>query len=646
MGEEVQKGGTEEMNPLYGALLEHTPLKGPKRPREELVKVMEEVLPGVSPEKHLAVCYTGALLGLLIFLVYAVAITFPSPIVPDRNGDGVGDPLEDVEETYVVKVVDGEVTYFFTGYTGRVSPAKVVLLLGFPLLILPSTLYTLLYYYPFHLARKRRLQVLYDVPVAVGAMAISLQANPSLSEAVELAGSVTGEGLSRELKGLHMRASTGAAESLEEEVRRLAERVGEGVPQFKEALLKIVSASLERGEESIRRESEMAVSEAHEGLRISMRRYAHSLRTPTLILFSLGVMLPLMLVAILPLTGSGVEELPKTVLFFNVALPLATALYGTTILSRRPPFSRPLQEEVCWGRRPLLYPLVLFVLLLAALILQKHLLGVAPLYLSMQAVVGVSLTVSLAGAVRYLPGREEARRCLELEKELPEALYYIGSSMSEGKSFERALRRAHDHMKAPAVQKLLKDALSRLTRQKVSLKEAFLGDDGVLEDYPSPLTRSSMMITVYAVERNPEATGRLLMAYSSFLKGLKRIKEEMLEELSSTVGMMEATAVLFAPLILGITVSMYGAFAENMVGLGGVPTGGLGSLATYTPIPEASFLLIAGAYLIFISTFLSYFTGQVRSREEGVLRFRPIFRNPLISSVIFVLSFLLTRTFF
>lgn len=645
MGEEVPKGGIEEMNPLYRVLLEHTPLKGYGRPRKELVKAVEEALPGVSPERHLAVCYTGALLGLLIFFIYAAVLVLPSPLVPDRNNDGVGDPLEDVEKTYVVKVVDGEVTYFFTGYTGEVSPAKAVLLLGFPLLILPSTLYTLLYYYPFHLARKRRLQVLYDVPLAVGAMAISLQATPSLSEAVELAGRVTGEGLSRELKGIRRRAMAGAAESLEEEIRSLAERVGEESPQFKEALLKIVSASLERGEESIRRESEMAVSEAQEGLRVSMRKYAHSLRTPTLILFSMGVMLPLMLVAILPLTGSGAEDVPKTILFFNVALPLATALYGAMILSKRPPFSRPLPEGV-QDRGALLYPLLLLFLLLSALLIQRRLMGVPSIYLSMQAVMGTSAAVSLAGAVLYLPGRKETKRSLELEEELPEALYYIGSSMSEGESFERALRRAHEHMKAPVVQGLLEGALSRLTREKVSLKDAFFGEGGVLQDYPSPLTRSSMMITVYAVEKNPEATGRLLVAYSSFLKGLKRIKEDMLEELSSTVGMMEATAAIFAPLILGITVSMYGAFAENMRGLGGLSTGGFGPLATYTPIPEATFLLIAGAYLIFITSFLSYFTGQVRSREEGALRFRSLFRNPIISSVIFVLSFVITRTFF
>ncbi|MCD6383943.1 MAG: hypothetical protein J7L88_05725, partial [Thermoplasmata archaeon] len=585
-------------------------------------------------------------IGLLIFTGYALVILLPTPISGDRNGDKVGDLVEDVEMTYVVKVVEGEVKYFPTGYEGHISPPKVILLLGFPLLVLPSTLYVLVYSYPFTLVKRRRLNISYDLPLSVGAMAISLEMTPSLSEAVKLSTEVVGGEMSEKLKRCLWRAETGAAESLEEEMRNLAEEMGQIAPEFKSALLQIVTASLEKGEEGVRRAADAAIKASQEGLRGNLKRYVSGLKTPALILFSLGVILPLMLAAVLPLTGYGKDDLPKTVAFFNVAIPLATVLYGTSILSRRPPLSRPV--NVSPNIRMVKYAAVASLGFLAILIVQTEMRLASPTALVAESVVLTSILFSLLGALLYIPGRRLAEEAIKIEENLPDALYYLGSRVSEGDSLLNALQKTSTHLRSSAVSRIFEGVISRLKRTKVSLYEAFFGPEGVLLGHPSSLTTTALLITIRASERNPEATGRLLLRYANFLKEMRKVREEMLEEISSTVGMMEATAAFFAPVILGVTVSMYGAFSRSIGGIGaaGFETAGVGTLAYYNPISEAAFLAIAGAYMIFLVVFLSLFSGVLKSREEGPLKFRGLMVNPAVAGAIFILSFYLSSTLF
>ncbi len=195
----------------------------------------------------------------------------------------------------------------------------------------------------FALAEERRM--LGEGPSTIGCMTMSMQVRPSLEQAVAFA-SERGQGiLSQRLKEALWSNITRTRGSLSEAIDDLSSSFDGSNASLRQAFHLVVSATCERTKEGMDRLLDKANSVTLSGVRDAVESYVASLSLPTMVLFSLGTLLPIMLFSILPLlslgTSLGAEEAPAIpfpyLAFLLLAiLPAAALVYAWNILSRNP----------------------------------------------------------------------------------------------------------------------------------------------------------------------------------------------------------------------------------------------------------------------------------------------------------------------
>jgi hypothetical protein len=101
--------------------------------------------------------------------------------------------------------------------------------------------------------------------------------------------------------------------------------------------------------------------------------------------------------------------------------------------------------------------------------------------------------------------------------------------------------------------------------------------------------------------------------------------------------MMSATALIFAPVVLGVTSALYFVMAHVMEGLKGVSGAGF-SFGGGTVVPYQTFTLVLGFYLFLTVLVISYFVSGMKEGDDPVdLKFQ-IGRTMPIALMIYSLA--------
>ena len=120
-------------------------------------------------------------------------------------------------------------------------------------------------------------------------------------------------------------------------------RWGRWSEYFKRSLHLIRSSIQERDEASRIITLDRAFDVSLEGTKETMNQFANRLHQPTVILYSLGIMIPLSLVAMLPAAGLVGMRITIVQVFFiyDILLPLFVFMYTRKILLSRPAAFQP-----------------------------------------------------------------------------------------------------------------------------------------------------------------------------------------------------------------------------------------------------------------------------------------------------------------
>jgi len=201
----------------------------------------------------------------------------------------------------------------------------------------------LIYYfmnYPLAKAEQEKRKSLAYLPAIVGYLTMYLKLVPNLERAIVFA-SEQGEGhLADDFRKIIWDTNLGLYSSMSEGLDYLAYRWKPYSMDFKEALMMIKSAMVEDNEARRTELLDKTTDNLLDSIKLKMEGYARGLSQPSLVLFYIGVLLPLLLVIILPI-GSVFAKLPFSnpyILFalYDVAIPLFVFLYAKKI-SRRVP---------------------------------------------------------------------------------------------------------------------------------------------------------------------------------------------------------------------------------------------------------------------------------------------------------------------
>ena len=472
--------------------------------------------------------------------------------------------------------------------------------------IFPMLLREVIVTYPKGIARKRAETVLRGSPESVNLMIMSLRHEPSLSKAIRFAARKE-NAYSRELRRCVWGVVMGVHASFEDALHALGRRWSRYSEELKDSLDSMVIASCESTEEGKRRALDRANATMVSGTKRRIEEYALSLAGPSMIMFGLGILLPLMVGSFLPMlswnlwslddpgdsaAGPSGQSTLDTVLVMNVMFPTIALLVAMSAISKHP-LEIPEGNVREGAARTLIWLWVAIgatgICCMAALLLVKG--QLLPIVLLMASVGPISI---------WLMSRRDKGSGDQRSSDLEEALFRTGSKMLDGGNFEAALGEASEN---------LDDSASSLL-QRLSYATNALGhdlDDAVIRAEPA-LGHSNaiqgLMVVKEAASKDEMAAGMLAMDLANYLRDLRELETTLKNRLKPTISMMKMTVYVLGPIVLGITFAIYLSLTSLIDG--GDANAGV-------------FFLVLGLFLAETDAVVTYFVwgiGGGRSRGE------------------------------
>jgi len=473
--------------------------------------------------------------------------------------------------------------------------------------------------YPYIRAQRMRALTVGRMPEAIHYLSLSMRLTPSLDRAVKYAASSLEEPLSSDLRKVLWDVYMREYSSVEEAFIAFAYDWSDWDEDFKRSLYMVRSAALERNSEGINRVLDKANQIIIDGTKGKLEEFSNSLRIPTMILFAVGIMLPLLLAILLPILGIGNEWTWLAVIVINVALPLGIVAYAYSILGNRPELTTP--PDIRQAITPAKRGFVIFMCFLAcgALVTLGVILIDKSIFSSLLFVWAVGLPISIYGFFTNREAKRKARAVRRMEDGYPEALFQLGNRIAEGKPIETALERTASTMKNTLIAKLFGKISYNLQVTRSSLKNVLYGPSGLLTRSPARTVKNTMHTVVEASTKDPKTAGKTIMLISNYLSELKKVEKELRERLEEVTGMMTQTAIFIAPLVMGVTVILYQLLAVNLQTYDmpkemNVELFGFGQ-NTISPMVLA---VSIGIYLIQLMLVVGYFVSRIEFGKDMI----------------------------
>ncbi|MFP4186270.1 MAG: hypothetical protein ACLFSM_08675 [Thermoplasmata archaeon] len=515
-----------------------------------------------------------------------------------------------------------------------------------PLTIIPTLVFTGTAYYPDLLEKRLKADSIGEIPETINLMTMSMRVNPSLHKALTFASENTKEPISTGLKKISWDVYMKEKISLEESFIDFAVEWGEWNEDLKRALFGIRSAMLEKDEDGFTKALERANEVVIEGTKQKVKDFTKSLQTPTTVLFAIGVILPLIIGAMLPMsalggldigsmTSSSVEQqstisLPMIIVLMDLAFPLGAFVYSFHILGKRPGTKRPV--DITSDKYDYSH------LFISAILSISTILVISIFYSSIRFLMPVPilflpvLPLSYYCLAETYQLKKERKRISKMEDDFPDALFQLGSRIAEGTSLERALVKTSESLRSTEISKLFDEISSSLLVTRSSVEDALFGDEGVLKDHPSDTIKTTMKTVIQISKKDPEEAGKIIMNMANYKRDLQKMDGELKNMLSKSVEMMKGTAMIFAPFTMGIISSLYFMLEDVFTGIGGVEL-----------ISSVAFSAVLGLYVLLMGAVITYFTKGIENSLDSVEFKYALGKTMLISITIYSISLILGK---
>ncbi|MFH0955362.1 MAG: hypothetical protein V1777_04635 [Candidatus Micrarchaeota archaeon] len=268
---------------------------------------------------------------LAFFVVIVIAgILFAVPLVPlcgipDAAGN---DSCQNVSVvSFLAKVLSSDfLPYFY---------------LFIPLLAAALLVVRYVQQYPLAAAADEQIKALTYVPEIIGYLTMSMKLVPNLEKAVEFAAEHGRGKIAEDFKKAIWDVQLGVYNTLAEAMDALAYRWGKFSEEFKRSLMMVRASVLEDTEAKRFALLDKTMVELLESVKNKMEQYARDLSQPSVFLFYLGVLLPLILIIILPVGGAfSKQPLARAdilIMIYNIVIPAAAFLFARSVIKKRPP---------------------------------------------------------------------------------------------------------------------------------------------------------------------------------------------------------------------------------------------------------------------------------------------------------------------
>lgn len=573
---------------------------------------------------------------------------------------------------FIVLVVDA-LFFRFTTFSYEILTAIVIISLTIPI----ATLWYLSEYVKVH-ARYMRITSLGDMPEVMSYVVMSMKIVPNMEKAVHFAAENSNRPLARDLRkmiwNLHLRVYAG----MDDAVVQFSEMWGKNSEHFKRSLHLIRSSMSETDPAQRTLTLNRSLDIVLDGTRNLMESYAAKLKLPTYVLYSIFILIPLALVALLPamaVVGIRITSM-NLVLIYDIILPLITFMYAEYVLMQRPAAfvpqkisdTHPELEGLSSKRKKVIIAAVIagivvcssgYILLYAGnpygIISTAVLEGVLPTALAM--LLGMTITLSWYLNATYAPYKRIRDRIVAMENEFADALFILGRRISEGRSAEEAFAHTAVNMKGASICEPFEKVAMNVACMRCDLHSAIFDEEyGAFKNVYSERIKTTMKLFLESVHKSHEAAGVAIVKLADHMTDLQEVERRIKDSLSEMTSTMKSTACIFAPLIAGVTIALSEVIAKILQNvahsISRLPPNVIPGPAQISPeglelsIDPNTFMLAIGIYLILITTILTRFSTAIEHGGDKSQMMYELSRSLPTSVIVFSASAIASRIIF
>jgi len=484
-----------------------------------------------------------------------------------------------------------------------------------PFFILSVVLAVAVFYlvnsYPARLANKWRLKASSQMVPAILYVVVYMRHTPNLERAIAFAAKHLDYPLSLDLKKVFYDVEVGKFSSINESLDNYLEIWRDYSSEFIEGFHLIQSSLFEPDNARRIATLEKALQVVLDGVYDKMLKFTHDVRSPLTNVYMLGVVLPTLGLALLPLASAMIGDIIRWyhILFlFNIVIPILVFYmtdkvlllrpggHGeTTLLSRNPLYKKYKSGKPYINAFLICFPLILisflplifgytpvpgylglesdytFDQLGLSLFGSEQLFhfadhdilghvgpfGFGALILGMFFPLGVALFfwMSFNGKTKEII--KERKRTKQLEKEFNNSLFQLGNRIGNGVPPELVFGKIAESSRGLVTEDFFRRVNYNVRQMGMGVESAiFDSSRGAISYYPSDLISTSMRVLVESSKKGLRVAAVSLMSISEYIKNMQKISSRLRDMLAEIISDMKSNMTFLAPLLSGIVVGL------------------------------------------------------------------------------------------
>jgi hypothetical protein len=550
----------------------------------------------------------------------------------------------------------------------------------FLVIILSLFLFYFINGYPERLANKWRLKASSQMVPAILYTVVYMRHTSNLEKAIAFASEHLQYPLALDFKKVFYNVKVRKFSTIKESLDNYLETWRNYSSEFIEAFHLIESSLFEPDNARRITTLEKSLQVVLEGVHDKMLKFTHNVRSPLTNVYMLGVVLPTLGLALLPLASAmigGIIQWHHVFIFYTMILPflvfyltdkvmlLRPGGYGeTSLLERNPLYNKYKSNKIyffafliCFpfllvGLLPLIFRYTFFPSLVG---LKKDYtfselgfgflgngnffdfkeiaggfvgpFGIGALLLSMFIPLGIALFFAIAFKGKTKDLMIEREKTRELEKEFNNSLFQLGNRIGNGVPPELIFGIVAESSRGLRTADFFKRVNYNIQQMGMSVKRAIFDQRrGAINHYPSDLIATSMRILIESSKKGLKIAAVSLVSISQYVKNIQKITERLKDMLATIISDMKSNMTFLAPLLSGVVVGLSAMIISilnklNLTELGGVEGAGIGNMQSLMSIFEIT-KMIPPYYLqiaigIYLIQIIYILTGTLVSIDSG-----------------------------
>jgi hypothetical protein len=493
----------------------------------------------------------------------------------------------------------------------------------FLLLIFSVFLFYFAYGLPERIAVKWRLKASSQMVPAILYIVIYMKHTSNFEKAISFAAEHLEPPLALDFKKIFWDVEIGKYSTIKESVDAYLESWRGFSLEFIEAFHLIESSLFEPSESRRITFLEKSLQVILDGVYDKMLKYTHEVKAPLTNLYMLGIVLPTLSLAILPLASTmlgGALKWPSVFVAFNLIIPflvmyltwnvvsLRPGGYGDgSFLEKNPLYYKYVSKKPYWIALVVAFPLFL-VGILPLLFMYTPLpfwfglegrdimwnqigfpllgnngifgiaqsggtwygpMGILGSILSLFVPLSIAIFFIVALKMRTKELIKEREKYKEVEEGFTSSLFQLGNRMGDGIPAEMAFLKVAETSKGTSSEGFFRHVNQNIQQMGMSVEKAIFDPKrGAIIFYPSGLIVTSMKILVESVKKGLQVAARSLVSISDYVKNIKKIDDRMKDLLADILSDMKSNMVFLAPLLSGIIMGLAVMITTIIGGLG------------------------------------------------------------------------------